>query len=108
MLSHKKVIKTDVTTLLWMLLKTYQCTVAQVIRSTIRKLKKLYETPKSYKYNFDKLYDYGLKTILILADAGENDSQAFKKIKALKAAPNSKFNNTNTQSFSNTQDFEHD
>ena len=80
MLSHKKIIGTDGPTLLWILLKTYQGTAAQVIRSTMKKLDKLVESLKSFNFNVDKFCDYGMKTLSSLADAGGDDSQAFEKI----------------------------
>ena len=64
MLSHKKIIGTDGPTLLWTLLKTYQGTAAQVIRTQMKRLDKLQDTLKSgLKYNIDKFCDYGLKTL---------------------------------------------
>ena len=93
MLPHKKIIKTNGPTLLWILLKTY-CTAAHVIRSTMRKLDIPSETLLVYKYNVGKFCDYGIKTLSTLADVGGDDSQQFEKFyDALKAMPNIEFNN---------------
>ena len=94
MLSHKKSIGTDGPTLLWTLLRTYQGTAAQVIRTTMKLLDKLYDTLKHQKFNIDKFCDYGLKTLSTLTDAGGDDTQAFDKFyEALKNTPNQEFNN---------------
>ena len=75
--SHKKLIEIDGPTLLWILLKMYQSTAAQVIRLTMRKLDTLSDTLLAYKYNVDFFYDYDLKTLSTLADAGGDYFQVF-------------------------------
>ena len=94
MLSTKNSIGTDKPTLLWKLLKTYQGTTAQVIQSAMKRLDKLQDTLKGFKFNIDKFCDYSLKTLTRLMDTGGDDSQAFEKIyEALKSTPNSEFSN---------------
>ena len=60
----------------------------------MRKLDTLSDTLLAYKYNVNKFCNYGLKTLLTLADVGGDDFQSFEKsYDTLKATPNSKFNN---------------
>ena len=81
MLSRKKLIGTDGPTLFWVLFKTYQGTIAQVIRKSMKELKILPSVLKDKYYdNVDKLCDHGLIMIMRLVDARGIDSQLFEKL----------------------------
>ena len=81
MLSRKKLIGTDGPTLFWVLFKTYQGTIAQVIRKSMKELKILPSVLKDKYYdNVDKLCDHGLIMIMRLVDTRGMESQLFEKL----------------------------